>query len=121
MKCKSPQDVGRDAERGSMRRVGARRVRGSGAWDGEKGDGRLDTPGDLPDFLIEHKATQRRSFSVQLAGLQKAAREARQAARQPAFHVVFCDGTGRPVRDGAWVMVPENVWRELVEEQRCTT
>lgn len=115
MRSRTPQDVGREAERESMKRVGARRVRGSGAWDGEKGDGRLDTPGDdLPDFLVEHKATQRGSFSVQLAGLQKVSREARQAARQPAFHVVFCDGTGRPVRDGAWVMIPERVWEELI-------
>lgn len=99
--------VGTMAERRASKRLNARLTPGSGATDKQKGD--MVTP----DFLIESKATQGASMSVKLAWLEKIAGEARAINREPAVVVQYVDASGRPVQDGAWVMVPERVFREI--------
>jgi hypothetical protein len=97
--------LGDKAERQTLKRVPA-----SGAWIGAKGDFRGEV------FLVEQKATERMSYTLKLELLQKIAREALHDARRPAFMVVFTDGTGRPRKDGAWVMVRESDWEEMTSE-----
>lgn len=104
-----PGKVGLKAEERALGRTGFRRVRGSGSWDGAKGDG------ERGEFLKEVKSTQKQSFSLRLDVLQKIALEARQSGRRPVLEVLFTDGTGRPRRDGAWVMIREDEWRELLD------
>lgn len=107
-----PSDLGTRAEKRSLKRVPA-----SGAWAGAKGDFRGEV------FLIEHKATEADSFGLKVELLRKIGREALRVGLKPAFHVVFCDATGRPRRDGAWVMVRESDWEEMtsVDDQEQPT
>ena len=113
MESKTPQELGRKAEKDAADRQGGKVVRGSGAWDGAKGDRVLDTV--VMDFLIENKFTLRKSFGVKHDMLQKITREARQVGRAPAFHLVFGNESGRPKRDGSWIMVTEDTWLEILE------
>lgn len=101
MKHKS---MGIKAERETLKRVA-----GSGAWIGAKGDFRSD------DFLIEQKATERDSRAIKLEELRKIEREALQTGRRPAFALIFADSQGRPRPSGAWVMVRESDWQEMTE------
>lgn len=98
-------DVGTKAEKQTLRRI-----QGSGAWVGEKGDLKSD------DFLIENKATEKDSYGLKLETLRKIGREATRATRRPALAVQFVDSTGRPRHDGAWVLVREADWREMTCE-----
>lgn len=84
-----------------------RRMKGSGAWDGAKGDMRSD------DFTVESKATEANSYSLKLEELRKIEREATATGRRPAFAVQFVDGTGRPRPGGAWVLVREDDFRSM--------
>lgn len=95
-------DLGSKAERATVRRV-----QGSGAWLGAKGDFRTT------DFLIEQKATEKNSIGVKLEVLRKIGHEARAVGLRPACTIVFTDSTGRPRHDGAWVMVRERDWEEM--------
>jgi hypothetical protein len=113
MKSKTPQELGRQAEKDAARRQGGEVVRGSGSWVGAKGDRKIHTV--VMDFLVENKFTLRKSFGVKLEALQKIAREARQSGRAPAFNLVFGDGAGRPLRDGSWVMLREADWIEILD------
>lgn len=98
-------DPGSRAERETIRRV-----QGSGAWIGAKGDFRS------ADFLIEQKSTSRGSLGVKLDWLRKICREAMTVGLRPAFHLVFVDLRGKPVRNGAWVMVRESDWTEMTTD-----
>ena len=90
-------DAGRRAEARTFKRVQA-----SGAWGGAKGDMGSE------DFLLESKSTVNSSYRLVLDVLRKAEREALATGRRPALAVQFVDGTGRPKRGGAWVMVRES-------------
>lgn len=100
-----PSDVGKKAEGHTLKRVP-----GSGAWLGSKGDF------SGAAFLIEQKSTQAGSYGIKLELLDKITREARQVGKAPAFHIVFTDGTGRARRNGGWVMVREADWEEMTSE-----
>lgn len=102
---------GRKAEKMTTKRTGFDSVPGSGRLDGRKGDGQRD------DFLLEVKSTTDRSFNIKLEQLQKIALEARQCGRRPVFEVVFIEETGRPRKEGAWVMIREEDWREILEDR----
>ena len=75
--------------------------------EGAKGDIKLER------YLVESKTTERDSIAVKHEWLAKIAHEARGTDRNPALALTFVDGRGQPVRDGAWIVIPEWLWKEL--------
>lgn len=100
-------DTGRKAETRANRRLGGRATRASGAMDSDKGDI------ELPEFLVENKATEAGSYSLKHDILAKISREALEAKRQPALTMQFVDSIGRPKKFGSWVIIPEALFEEL--------
>lgn len=100
-------DHGERAEKRTAKRLGGRTTPASGSQQHSKGDI------NLPDFLVENKATSGGSFSVKLDWLQKISHEATGVNKVAALAFQFVDGRGVPVRDGKWVAVPEYVFQEL--------
>jgi hypothetical protein len=68
---------------------------------------------DLGRVLLESKSSTNASMSVKHDWLAKISMEARQEGKSPALSVTFITGDGQPVKDGAWVMIPEYLFREL--------
>lgn len=102
---------GRRAEKKTAVRLGARVTPASGALDAFKGDFAVK------DWLVENKSTVNASMSVKLDWLQKISREAAPNGKTPALAVQFCNEQGEPVPGGRWVMVPEDVFEELLRAQ----
>lgn len=102
------QNHGQKSETKVAKRLGAKQVAGSGSMEGNKGDLILQ------DHLIECKSTVKESFSVKLPQLRKIAQEAREASKTPALHVSFVKENGDPVKDGTWVMMREQDYRNLL-------
>lgn len=100
-------ETGRKAEKHLTKRLGGRACIGSGNQAGDKGDV------NLPEYLVEAKATEADSYSIKLDLLAKITREARAKQKYPAFAVTFVTGNGRPKPFGSWVMVPEHVFNEM--------
>ena len=111
---KDPRKIGLESEKRSMKRRGVKQVVGSGSWVGSKGDGRenIDHP-DVPDFLVEHKNTTKKSYRFTLDILQKIYREARDIGRAPQLQVVFSDERGQPLE--SWICIKERDW-EIIKE-----
>jgi hypothetical protein len=101
-------DAGRKSEKKVASRLNARMTPNSGAKKGAKGD--MSTR----DWLIEAKATEKDSMSVQLDWLAKITGEASQDHKTPALTVTFVTGDGKPRKRGKWVMIPEHVFEELI-------
>ena len=101
--------VGRVAEIKTAKRLGGHQTPASGAMQGAKGDIRR------PEFLIENKSTVRDSFSVSLQVLAKIHQEARAKGKAPALAFQFVQEDGTPHRFGAWVAIPEWMFKELEE------
>lgn len=99
--------TGRKAETRLAKRLNGRATRASGNMESDKGDV------ELPDFLLETKATEAGSYGLAHDLLAKITREALDKGKQPAFHVQFVDGTGRPKKMGSWVMIPESLFEEV--------
>lgn len=93
------------------KRVGGRLRPASGALPGAKGDV------DLPSFLMEAKSSTGDSLSLKREWLAKIGKEARSVGRVPALAVTFSYDDGRPIPDGAWVMVPEWLFKERLKEE----
>jgi len=90
------------------RAVGGRRVSGSGASMFSKGDVRADR------FLIECKRTVHGSIGVKKVWLDKIAREAAAAGKEPALAIEIAGGPEDAHGERDWIMVPLRVWRQLV-------
>lgn len=103
--------VGRKAESRFAKRTGSKLTPASGAA-GQKGDA------TLREWLIEHKNTIKDSMGVKLHWLRKISHEASLAGRVPALAVSFSDESGRSKPGGRWVMIPEEEWRRLTDEDR---
>ena len=99
--------TGRQAESRAAKRLGGSLTRASGNMDSDKGDI------ELPDFLVENKSTVNGSMSLPHDWLAKVSREALDKTKQPALTLQFTDGTGRPVKFGSWVMIPEQLFEEI--------
>jgi len=95
------------AELRATKRLDGQATPASGAMQGAKGDIRR------PGFLIENKSTLNESFSIKLQVLAKIAQEAQQDRKNPALAIQFITGNGRPQAFGAWVAVPETLFREM--------
>lgn len=100
---------GRKAEKRTVKRLGAKEQLASGATAGLKGDMALE------HALIENKSTVNASFSVKHAHLAKIAREAAADGKAPALAFQFTHPNGIPLPYGAWVMLPEWLYMELLQ------
>lgn len=103
------QATGRKAERKAAKRLNGRLTPGSGAKQGFKGDIVKSA------FLVESKATQNASISVSLVWLDKIAKEALDAGKDPALIIQFVDAAGNPWRGSSWVLIPERVFAEITD------
>ena len=102
-------DAGRAAERKAAQRRGARLTPASGALK-QKGDMKLGE-----EFLIEDKSTSSSVLPVRLTTLQNITRAALAEGRRPALGITFTTGDGEPIQGGAWVAIPEWLFREIVD------
>ena len=100
---------GQKAEKLAARRLKGRLTPASGALAGAKGDIVKRS------FLIESKATKHESIGVRLAWLDKIAKEALDAGKDPALIIQFVDATGNPWRGSGWVLIPERLFFEISE------
>lgn len=100
--------TGRRAETKASKRLGGRTTRASGNMDSDKGDI------TLPEWLIENKSTVNASMSLPHDWLSKISREALDKSRQPALALQFTDGTGSPLKFGRWMMIPEDLFEEIM-------
>lgn len=99
---------GTEAEKRCAKRLGAVLTPASGALPGAKGDM------VRKDYRIESKSTIKDSLSLRLEHLCKAADEAAEQGQVPALVVQFVTPSGRTRRRGAWVAIPENLFKELI-------
>lgn len=97
-------------EQQSAEALGGRRVSGSGARPGHKGDGRV--PGR---FRIENKFTTAASFSVKHSELRKIRAEC-EGLEVPVFDVQFKEKVTLRTIDN-WVLVPRDHWEKLANAQ----
>lgn len=102
------------SEKFTSKRLGARQQMFSGATPAAKGDMQLS------GFLIEAKSTIKESLSLPLNWLAKITGEAHARNKVPALTVTFVTGDGRPREDGTWVMVPEEIFKELLNGTEAT-
>lgn len=80
--------------------------------------GALGLKGDMKDklFLAESKSTNSGSMALKYEWLIKISQEARLAgARTPVVGIQFVKNNGQPRLDGAWVMVSESFFSEILE------
>jgi hypothetical protein len=103
------QAHGTKAERRLSKRLDARLTPASGALQGAKGDMVRG------EWRIESKSTVKDSYRLTLETLCKASDEATEQGEVPAVAVQFVTRDGRLRRSGGWVVVPEYVFRELIE------
>ncbi len=104
------QCTGTKAEKGTAKRLGATLTPASGALEGAKGDMHRGT------ILMENKSTIKGSMSLKLDWLIKISQEALEKGQTPALALQFTTESGVPVKRGAWVMVPEAVFNEMLGE-----
>ena len=110
---------GRSAEAQLAKRLGGRQVPGSGNQDHSKGD--VVTSGSAisgAGFVVEGKSTIHGSLYIQLDWLTKVTREALATSKRPALSVAFVTRDGRPKVNGKWMMIPEDVFIDLVNPYR---
>lgn len=100
---------GQRAEKKAAKRLKGQLTPASGALDGAKGDFHLK------EFLVENKATEKKSMGLELQWLAKIAQEAVDHGKYPALSMQFVTLDGQPKQDGAWVAIPEYVFKELLE------
>jgi len=103
---------GQKAEKRTAKRLAGRQTPGSGSLDGAKGDI------ELPEFLVENKATEFRSMVVKYDWLQKISREALAVSKEPALAFQFVTKDGKPIaHDAKWIMMPERCFLEILENR----
>lgn len=66
-------------------------------------------------FLIEAKATESKTMRLDRHWLRKIHKEAVDVNKYPALLIQFIDSESDVLRTGSWVMVEEQVFKELVE------
>lgn len=103
-------EPGRRSEKQVATRLRGSLVRGSGSGY-LKGDLYTGT------LHVEAKSTQRRSIGIQWDWLKKITKIAMEQGKTPVLTITFTNGDGQPKIGGAWVMIPEDVFHGLVQEQ----
>lgn len=102
---------GRVAETDLAKRIGGRERPGSGNQAGAKGDVTVH------EYLIENKATQKDSMTLQRDWLMKINQEALELGKVPALAIQFTNEAGKTEKRDRWVMVREDHWAELTEKE----
>lgn len=100
--------VGRKAEKRTARRLGAILHAASGSLD-RKADMSL-----RHGVTLENKSTQGSSMRVQLDWLLGVWAAAREQGNTPALGVQFTLANGEPRPRGRWVMIPEDVFLDML-------
>lgn len=100
-------ETGRKSEAIVAKKFGGRLTRASGNMAGDKGDF------ELPEFLVEAKATENGSYSISHDTLAKIAREAVEKQKRPALHLTFATANGRPKPLGSWIMIPADLFEAI--------
>jgi len=103
------------------KRLGGKRVKGSGASMYSKADVRdvsacVDEDETI-EFLVEAKQTVHASLSVKWEWLRKITREANAVQKEPAVTIEIKGGENDPLCDRDWVMVPVRVFERLVRNE----
>lgn len=106
--------AGKKHEASLAKRLGAQLTPGSGNLDGAKGDMVLKDG----DFLTEAKTTTRDSYALKKSDLHKISGEAAATGRYPAFSVCFVNAEGQSKKTDRWIMIREEQFLELLENQR---
>lgn len=101
---------GQRSERNTAKRLAAKLVRGSGS-------GRLKGDMWTLDAHIEAKSTISTSIAIKLSWLVKITKTALARDRMPAVTITFTTRDGRDVPCGAWVMIPEKAYHDLVRNE----
>ena len=101
--------AGRLSEKRLGKALGGRLTPASGAMLGAKGDI------DLGPVLLEAKSTINDSLALQYAWLAKIAKEALSLGKTPALAVSFVSEQGGVYPFGDWVMMPRDVFKEIVD------
>ncbi len=96
------------AEVNLAKRMGARLTPASGAKDGAKGDM------SVGEFLIESKATKTGTMAIKRDWLLKINAEAVQTNKRPALVIQFVGDAGEPIKNGSWVMMNEDDFKDLI-------
>ena len=99
------------------KKFGGKRVRGSGSSKFSKADIRdvscMNNNGDVVDFLVECKQTDKASISIKLEWLKKITRQANAVEQEPAVAVEIKGGSNDPLCERNWVMIPARVFEKL--------
>jgi len=110
-----------DQERRVARRLGGKKVAGSGSSMYSKGDVRdvsaiseADSA-DSVEFLIECKQTIHASLSVKWSWLTKITREANAVQKEPALAIEIQGGKNDPMCDRDWVLLPARTFERLTK------
>jgi hypothetical protein len=98
--------AGRKSETSLAKRLGAKLTPASGAATA-KGDMVLG------DVLLEAKSTSAESLGLKRDWLLKIGHEAMMTGRVPALAITFTDKAGTAIRDGSWVLIPEEAFKRL--------
>lgn len=104
-------NTGRIAEKKTSQRLKGKLTAASGA-SGQKGD--INLASKDYNFMIEVKSSINSSISIQSEWLCKLLDEAISAGKTPALTINFVTDEGRIRRMGSWVMVQEEVFKDLV-------
>ncbi len=112
VKRREKRPRGDGAEKKFFKRIGGKATPASGAMPGVKGDGH-DKEGR---FKIECKSTEKYRMGVQYEWLRKIVKEATRVGMLPALSVLFVTASGEVRQGGSWVMIPERVFKRLIEE-----
>jgi hypothetical protein len=105
--CMDEKKKPTDQENRLARKMGGRRVPGSGATEWAKGDV------SLPQFLVEAKQTVHGSLSVKKAWLTKISREALAVGKVPALAIEIQGGDDDPLTARDWIAIPAAAFRQL--------
>jgi len=101
------------------RRLGGKKVGGSGSSDYSKGDVRdveAVCGGDSIEFLVECKQTIHASLSVKWEWLRKIMKEANEVQKEPALAIEIQGGVNDPMCDRQWIAVPLRVFERLTKK-----
>lgn len=107
-----PVSPGIRAERRTAKRRGARLIPASGAVPGGGADMREE--GAERAYLVEHKSSTGPAIRVERRWLESVTRAALARGETPVLTLTFNTEDGRPRAGGAWVAIPEWLWKELM-------
>lgn len=111
-KIKKIGGAGRKAENSFASRIRGEQTLASGAKDSDKGD--VKVVREVHKFLMEVKSTQNESMSLKLLWLLKIAQEALESKTEPAVAIIFTNDHGVTLKNGSWVLVREDKFKELI-------